>query len=218
MPEDYGAEDYGEGPYGGELEPIITTDFIEYFPDIIPRENTSVIRRFIDSFGIAYDGYDAASRYVRNSRFLTEAQGSDLNRVGAIYGSLGQRGDRTRTEYRDYIGGIVDSFNARGTLSGVEFAVASAVNTTTDNVIITEDFVNNEYEIEISDIDTNFASATVNELAELAEPSGIELAAPPIITTTGDEIKVDRTSSQVVDSTQGLGAGTLTLDGNNTLQ
>lgn len=214
----YGADEYGADVYGGTLSPIITTDFIEYFPHIIPRELTSVIRKYIDSHGQEYDGYDAASRYVRRSRQVDIATETDLDKIGALFGALGRRGTRTEDEYRAYLQSLVDSFNGRGSVIGLKFAIAAAVNTDTSNVVINEDFENNEYEIQLKNVEADFLSGAVNELAQLADPSAVELSAPPVIVTTGDQLFVDRTTSSVIDTTDGLGSNTLTLDGNSQLQ
>lgn len=217
MPEEYGSDNYSEGPYGGSLEPIITTDFIEYFPEILPRSVETVFRRYVDSHGLEFGGLDAATRYVKKSHTLEEASGDDLDRIGALFGQLGARRGRSDSEYRAYLGSLVQSFNGRGSVQGLKFAIAAAVNTDESNIVIEEDFVNNSYEIEIQDVEAGFLSGVVNELAELADPSAVELAAPPIILGAGDELFVGRETATEIDSISGLGSQTLTIDGQSTM-
>lgn len=219
MPEEYGADDYGEDVFGGQLERDIDTTVDGYLPEVFPTdEELRVITRYIDAHEEEFGGIDGAMSYVTLSHYVQEAEGDDLKRVGRLFGQLGERGARGRAEYRTFLSNLINSFNARGTLSGLKFAVAAAANTDPSNVIIEEDFLNNEYEISIVDTDSEFLSSAINDLAELADPSAIELAAPPIIITTGDEIELVSDESTVIETTTGLGADTLTLDGSSTLQ
>jgi hypothetical protein len=217
MPEEYGAGEYSENVYGGDLRPVITTDFIEYFPEILPRALTTIFRKYVDAHGLEYDGFDAATRYVKLSRQVENADGDDLERIGALFGQLGARRGRADSEYRSYLSSLVQTFAARGSVSGVRFAIAAALNTSEENVNIIEDFERNEYEIEIEGVQADFLSGVINELAQLSDPSGIELAAPPVIITAGDELLIDRTNASVIDTVIGLGADTLTIDGNSTI-
>lgn len=219
MPKDYGKDDYGEDVFGGELKRQIEKTVDDYLPSVLPlNDGGRIITRYVDAHNTEMEGFDGATSYTKLSRYVQQADGSDLNRVGRLFGQLGSRGTRGKEEYRTYLSNLINSFNARGTLSGVKFAVAAAASTDPENVIIEEDFENNEYELSIQNTDSEFLSSAVNELAELADPSGVLLSAPPIIITSGDEVLLDSTESAVIDSTTGLGAGTLTLDGNSTLQ
>lgn len=218
MADTYGEEEYSENVYGGDIDPIISTDFIEYFPQIIPREFSTIIRRYIDSHGLEYDGLDAATRYVRNSHQVDTASGRDLRRIGSLFGELGRQGTRSKAEYREYLKSLVNSFNARGSVQGLRFAIAAAVNTDIENVTIVEDFEKNEYEIKLNNVGSDFASGVVNDLAELADPSGVKLAGDPIIFTSGENLLITRDTSTVIETTTGLGGDTLTLDGNSSLQ
>jgi hypothetical protein len=218
MPAEFGAEDYGEDVFGGILERNIDTTVDGYLPEVFPLDDDGrIITRYIDAHEEEFGGIDGAQSYVRLSHYVDEAEGRDLDRVGRLFGQLGNRGARDTEEYRTFLSNLINSFNARGTLSGLRFAVAAAASTEPENVVIDEDFVNNEYEISIVDTDSEFLSSAVNDLAELADPSAVRISAPPIIITTGDEVLLDATESAVIDSTTGLGANTLTLDGNSQL-
>lgn len=218
MPEDYGADDYGQETYSGDLEDFIEGDLIEYFPYILPRETKSVFFQYIASHDDEFKGFDEAMRYVEYSRFVSEAQGKDLDRIGEMFGALGARGDRSDDEYRVYLKSIVQSFNGRGTLPGLKFAIAAGVNADPDDVTVNEDFDNNEYELEISNADSAFLSGVINNLAELADPSAVELSAAPVIITEGDTVEFERSPATEIDSVSGLGSGEVTLTGDNTLE
>lgn len=219
MTEQYGAEDYGEDVFGGTLERNIDTTVDSYLPDVFPtEEELRVITRYIDAHEVEFNGVDGAMSYTKLSHFVQEADGNDLERVGRLFGQLGEKGTRSVAEYRTFLSNLINSFNARGTVSGLRFAIAAAASTDPDNIVIKEDFVNNEYEISIVDTDSEFLSSAVNDLAELADPSAIELAAPPIIIITGDEIELTSNESSVIETTAGLGSNTLSLDGDKTLE
>lgn len=217
MPEKYGEDNYSEDIYGGELESIIKTDFIEYFPSILTRDVSSVFRRYVDAHGTEFDAFDRGTRYVRLSRQVQLAEGNDLDQIGSIFGQLGARRGRDDTEYRAYLRSLVQTFAGRGSVSGVRFAIAAALNTDESNVTINENFADNAYELEIENIDVTFLSGVINELAQLADPSCVELASPPLLILDGDTLFVDRDTATVVDTILGLGAETLTIDGNSTL-
>lgn len=218
MPKEYGADDYNENVFSGQLSRLIDTDIFSYLPNVFPQDEDRVIDRYIDAHDTEFDGFDGAVSYTKLSRQVEQAEGKDLNRIGRLFGPIGERGARDREEYRTYLQNLINSFNARGTVSGLKFAIAAAANTSPDNVILTEDFVNNEYEISVKNTDSVFIGSAINELARLADPSAIELAAPPVIITTGDEIQLVSNESTVIETTAGLGSGTLSFDGNNTLQ
>jgi hypothetical protein len=218
MAEEYGAEDYGEDVYGGDYGVVIDDELIDYFPDVLPRDDATIFRRYVDAFDESIDAHDKGMKYVQFSKYVDIARGRDLDRVGRLFGELGRRGTRDDDEYRAYLRSVVQSFSGRGTVPGLKFAIAAAVDTDVDNITIDEDFVNNEYEIEIENADTSFLSGVVNTLAQLADPSGVELSAPPIVITQGEELSYERTPSTVIESTSGLGSGTLSFDGSQELQ
>lgn len=218
MPEEYGADDYGEDVFGGQLDRLIDESIFTYLPRVFPRNDDRVIDRYINAHDTEFNGFDGAISYTKLSRHVQEAEGDDLEQIGKLFGALGERGDRNRNEYRTYLTNLINSFNARGTVAGLKFAISAAANTDPDNVILTEDFENNEYEISIVNTESEFIGSAINDLAELADPSAVELSAPPVIVTTGDQISLESDESAVIETTAGLGSGTLSLDGSQTLQ
>lgn len=218
MTDVYGEEKYSENVFGGELERNIERTVFDFLPQIFPRSNDRVLDRYVDAHETEFEGFDAAMSYTKLSRQVTEADGQDLDQIGKLFGPLGARGARNSDEYRTYLTNLINSFNARGTVSGLKFAIAAAANTEPKNVILKEDFQNNEYEISVKNTESEFIGSAINELAALADPSAVELAAEPVIITDGDEIRLTSTESSVIETTEGLGANTLTLDGTSTLQ
>lgn len=142
------------------------------------------------------------------SRQVNNATGSDLDQIGGLFGELGRRRGRSDQEYRAFLKTIVQSFSGRGTIPGLKFAIAAGIGTDSSNVIIIEDFDQTGYEIRLNNIDTTFLSSVVNDLAELADPSGVDLLSPPIIVIGGDIIQFNTTDTTVSAQT-GLSGGQL---------
>lgn len=217
----YDEGDYGYDVYGGDRDPIVTDHIIDYFPDIFQRKEAdgslSVLTRYVNAHEAEVRKFDAKLSYTILSRQVDHASGDDLDRIGAKFGELGKRRGRNDDEYRSYLKGIVQSFRGRGTKPGMKFAISSAVGTDTDNIVIDEDFQNNSYDVRITDTDVGFLSSVVNTVAELADPSGVELANPPIIQLEGADIRITATESSVIDSVSGLSSDSLYLDGSWTL-
>jgi hypothetical protein len=153
-----------------------------------------------------------------DSRQVSQASGANLDRIGSLFGELGKRRGRSDAEYRTFLRSIVQSFKGRGTVPGLRFAIAAGIGTDPDNVIIQEDFEEVGYSVRVENVDTSFLSGVIADLAQLADPSGVELLAPPVLVLEPGEIGFQTPGSQAVDSSEGLGSGTLTLEGNSQLQ
>lgn len=213
----YDKDEYGYGIYGADREPIVSEHIIDYFPDLFKRFNEdrtiSTFGHYVNAHEAEIRDFDANLSYVQMSRQISNAKGEDLERVGGKFGELGKRRNRSDDEYRAYLQGIAQSFRGRGTVPGLKYAIASSIGTTSENVIIDEDFDNNSYDVRIEDTDVGFLSSVVNDVSELADPSGVELANPPVIIGEGADVRISATESSVIESTSGLGSDGLTLDG-----
>jgi len=97
----------------------------------------------------------------------------------------------------------------------MRFAISAAIGTDPSDITIVEDFDEVGYEIRIDNVDADFLVGTVNDIAELTDPSGVELLSSPVIVLgdTGVAIAIDEAT--VVGSSTGLGSQTLTLDGSS---
>lgn len=138
---------------------------------------------------------------------ITDRLSGDLDRIGAYFGQLGKRRGRSDNDYRAYLKSIVQSFSGRGTIDGIKFAVSSGFGGAVDaeDIIIDEDFVKNEYDIEINDFgDTSDINVeTVNEMAELADPSGVKLRLLNFgFDPVTDELAADEDFSVVLDEVE----------------
>jgi hypothetical protein len=177
-----------------------------------------VIERYLGSHDAEVLVTDDRISDAIRSHQVSEASGSDLDRIGSLFGELGKRRGRTDPEYRTFLRSIVQSFKGRGTVPGLKFAIAAGVGTDPENIIIQEDFDEVGYSIRIENVDTSFIFGVIADLAQLADPSGVELLAPPVLVLEPGSIGFQTPGSQVVATSSGLGSGTLTLDGNSTLQ
>jgi hypothetical protein len=178
----------------------------------------SVISRYTDAHDDVLNETDVKVDEVIKSSQINNASGDDLDRIGEIFGDLGRRRGRTDTEYRVFLKSIVQSFKGRGTVPGIRFAVASGLALDADDIDIDEDFVNVEYQIILSEW-TSHSGSVIEDLADLADPSGVELSG---ITYQIDEERVefDDTVSITADVTftDGVGANdTVSVDGSSVL-
>lgn len=191
-------------------------DILGRLSELLPREEDSVFRRYVESHEEALDEVDESIDSAITAHQVNQASGVQLDRIGALFGELGRRRGRTDNEYRQYLRSVVRSFNGRGSVGGLKFAIAAAIGGESENVIIREDFENLEYSIEITGVDTSFLTSAINDLAELADPSAVKLA-ETILILDSENIVIDETGTTVTNTQNGLGSQTLTLDGNSTL-
>lgn len=191
-------------------------DILSNFAEVVTRESESIISRYMEAHDVEFETLDSKRTDVIEARQIDKADGQELDRIGAIFGELGKRRGRNDNTYRAYLKSIVDAFNGRGSIDGLKFAVASAIGGTKDNVRVVEDFENLTYTVEIVNLDTQFITEAVNDLAELADPSAVDLD-EAIILTDGEELLLDPGDSALTSSSTGLGGGTLNMDGTSTL-
>lgn len=152
------------------------------------------------------------------SHQIDNAEGTELDHLGSLFGELGKRRGRNDDEYRAFIKSIVQSFNGRGTLPGLRFAIAAGIGAEPDNININEDFEKVGYTIRIENTDTSFLSGVINEMADLADPSGVELLSAPVIVLDGETIVTNQTGTTITSSSVGLGGNALSMDGSGTLK
>jgi len=194
---------------GGET-PDHGTDFI------VDSTFETIIKRYSFTHDQEFGKLDASIDSVRDSRQIDNASGDDLDEIGAIFGPLGRRRGRSDQDYRVYLKSVVQSFNGRGSVQGLRFAIASAIGTDPSNIEIIERFDELEYDIQIFNVDTSFISSSINDLADLADPSVVQLGEAIIVFDQGG-ILIGGDPSTRIEQTTGLGGGTLTLDGQSQL-
>ena len=131
---------------------------------------------------------------------ITQRLSRDLDRIGALFGELGLRRGRSDTDYAQYLKSIVQSFSGRGRVDGIRFAVGSALNLFEDNVRIREDFQNTEYSVVIEEPWVRHKPLTVEQLAELADPSGVSLDKIRYELLTDTSVSTDTVSALIADA------------------
>jgi hypothetical protein len=196
---------------GGETPDPNTEFTVDYVAE-------PIISRYGDAHNDETMVTDSVIQDAIFSHYLNEASGSNLDRIGSLFGDLGKRRNRSDSEYRSLLRSIVQSFAGRGTVPGLKFAIAAGVGTDPDNIIIDEDFSQIGYTVRIENVDTSFLSSVVGDMAEIADPSGVDLLAPPVLVLESGTVALTHPGWTVIDEGDGLGANTLTLDGNSQLQ
>lgn len=156
---------------------MIEKPFFEQFPRPLPRDPDSLFRGWVEAHQDSFNEFDRSLEEIAITHRITEATGTDLDRVGEQFGRIGRRRGRGDEEYRAFLLSIVPSFQGRGTVSGLKFAVGAGVLADADEVYIEEFFDENEYSVEVGDWIAHDVT-TIHELAELADPSGVALRTP----------------------------------------
>ena len=197
----------------------------------VPDENTvfqvtyvaeSIISRYVGSHSEETSSLNDLLDDVEKSHYIDNNQSfagnnPNLDRIGALFGEIGKRRGRSDQEYRALLKSIVQSFNAQGTVSGLRFAIAAGAGTDPSNVIVDEDFDQVGYNVFIDDPDVQLEENVINNMADLADPSGVELLNNPTIIIDGIRLPLTLGAATSTTVSSGLGGNTLTLDGNSQL-
>lgn len=173
----------------------------------------SLISRYTESHTEDLDQLSDELDIVVDSHQLQQATGSDLDRIGSLFGDLGRRRGRSDEEYRAILRSITQSFNGRGTIPGMRFAVSVAVDTDIENIEVVEYFDQVGYEVNIKTNAVNKIPTSLISIIERSGPSGVELLRPPLVATNNANIGVKHGGTTVSSTTEGdnttLGSGTL---------
>lgn len=205
---------------------MIEKPFIELFPKPLPRDHDTLFRQWTEAHQDAGDVRAEDLERVSTTNRILEAQGADLNRIGEQFGRIGKRQGRGDEQYRSFLLSIVPSFQGRGTPSGLSFAVGAGVQARADEIEIVEHFDDLEYSLVIHDWIAHEPS-TVEDLADLADPSGVKLRTPvkyqydtasfglelgsfareAAITSPTGKYGIDAGDTEVIVQGEGYGAG-----------
>lgn len=170
-------------------------------------------------FYVTYRAASIMSRYITNAeeelgsvedqldriieaKFIDSAEGEELDRLGDTFGTLGKRRGQNDTQYRIYLKSVVQSFTSRGTVDGIKTAVSAATGVPKEDITINENFKDNEYEVQILAA-TPITGSLLEEVAEIADPSGAKLALSRL-TIPNEEVEIDDT---IIDVTEGIQVG-----------
>lgn len=140
----------------------------------VTYECDSILKRYLEAASAESELTQDAIIDSVSDKFVDTASGDDLDRIGALFGdTIGDRRGRSDGDYRAYLKSVVRSFISRGTISGIKLAVSAATGVPIEDIEIREDFENNEYEIIVIP-QTPVTGTTIEEIAEIADPSGVE--------------------------------------------
>lgn len=138
------------------------------------------------------------------------AQGQKLDEIGKLFGPIiGDRRERSDTQYRIYLKSVVQSFISRGTKQGIKLAVSAATDVPIEDITINENFQNSEYGVVVQP-NTPVRGSVIEEIAEIADPSGVD----QVRTRFTIDIDVVGVSDQIlpVGQTIDVSADTVTSD------
>jgi hypothetical protein len=170
-------------------------DYTVTFPNTVIEWNTAEKTPDADTFFyVTYTATSVMSRYVDvntqelsvvgnkidktiDARFIDKASGKELDRIGKSFGFIGERRGRSDGEYRTFLKSIVQAFKSRGTNTDVKEAISAGIGVDLDKIEINEDFDNNSYTVEIVDWQDTINSQLLREMADIADPSGINQTA-----------------------------------------
>lgn len=134
----------------------------------------SIINRYLSANEARLDQVEDAVTEVINNKFVDSASGESLDRLGRLFGPLiGKRRGRTDEQYRIYLKSVVQSFISRGTVNGIKLAVSAATDVPLEDITIDEDFSETGYEVRVVP-NTPVVGSLIEEVAEIADPSGVE--------------------------------------------
>lgn len=179
-------------------------------PFFVTYRAPSIIGRFLDSSEDVLDEVDEALVEAIDGKSVDTANSGQLDELGRLFGSIGKRDGRTDKQYRGFLKAIVGAFSSRGTVPGIKDAVSGVTELTNENITIIEDFSSNSYRIQIEEPGTVFQVETVNEAAELADPSGVEFNGTTVVGAVSLGLSVeDATVTNREKSGLGTSANTL---------
>jgi len=173
---------------GGERPADNTQFFVTYVC-------ISVISRYVGAYDSELERVNDEVFDVITSRYVDLATGDELDQIGAMFGNIGKRRGRSDQNYRNFLRSIVESFKGRGTVNGIVFTIAAGVNVDDSEVSIIEDLTENAYQIQLEDWAPHSTEAILN-LAELADPSGVELLQPIFYLLSEGQIGVEGSGTE----------------------
>lgn len=167
----------------------LTPDDNSYFT--VTYRGEPVLGRYASAYDYVLSNETQRLEYVLDSFQVDNATGNDLDQIGALFGRIGKRRDRDDDEYRELLQSIVESFGGRGTVDGMEFALAAGLGVDKSDVTIVEDFSTNTYYVQVANYDETTTSRRIKRLADLVDPSGIDYDGPIGYEAGGGEVVVE---------------------------
>lgn len=170
-----------------------------------------VISRYTGAYDSDLDDLSNTIDDSIDAKSVTTADDDELSLVGSQFGEIGRRRRRGVMEYRQFLRSVVQAFSGFGTKEDIKFSVAAATGGDPEDVTIIEDTEQVGFEIEISNAGGLTVTQSIEELAEIASPSGVELLRAPTIEVSGGAVTVTGTASTLTFGAS-LGVGQLGAD------
>ena len=155
-------------------DPSETTPAAGSYFYVTYRADKSLINRYTESGTEQFARIEDKLDDIVQAKFIDQAEGDELNKLGDIFGVLGKRRGRNDTQYRIYLKSIVQSFISRGTVNGIKLAISAATDVPLEDITVNEDFEENEYEVQIIAA-TPITGSLLESVAQIADPSGVAL-------------------------------------------
>ena len=154
-------------------------DLGDRVPYPFSQDDNGTLQQWLAELQVEAGDVDVAIDAVLESVQPQAASGRTLDELGRDFGPLGRRRGRDDPQYRSFLLGLVAAFDGRGTLPGLETAIAAGVLATVDDISIAEDFDTQQYEVTLkNEAWSAHQSGTIRSLADLADPSVVELREP----------------------------------------
>jgi hypothetical protein len=151
----------------------------------------SIISRYLDAHEDELDGVEDSLKQVINNKFVDSASGDALDELGNLFGpTIGKRRGRNDVQYRIYLKSAVRSFVSRGTVNGIKLAISAATEVPLDDITINENFDNVEYGVQVKAA-TPVTVELLEQVAEIADPSGVEQIRTRFSIDPPDKVKID---------------------------
>lgn len=189
-------------------------DLGERVPYPLPQDDDTTLQQWLAELQVEADDVDAAVDAVLASVQPRDASGQALDELGRDFGALGRRRGRGDAQYQSFLLGLVAAFDGRGTVPGVETAIAAGVLASADDVSLTEDFDTQQYEVTLeNEAWSAHQSGTIRNLADLADPSVVALREPVHNRLTPAVVRIRTAATEVAamevleTATPGLNAG-----------
>lgn len=157
---------------------FVEQNLSDYFPEPLPTKSDSLLSDIIDANQTIHGWWSDDLVDIIMSHQVENARGRDLDRIGAYFGKIGARGQRNDRQYREFLRGVAQSFDGRGTVSGIKFATAGGLRTDPSNVEVHEDFSQVAYSLLVTAWQQHRVGS-IEDLARLSDASGTDFI-PPI--------------------------------------
>lgn len=145
---------------------------LDRFPTILPRDDGSTFAEYVRAHEDELDDYEGDLDDINLSKHVREADGSELNQIGRLFGQVGRRLGRNDEQYRQYLQAVVQAFSGRGTEPSMVLGLSTALAVDESDISIDEDTTNVEYDVVLTDWGPHNVE-TVYDIAQILDPSGV---------------------------------------------